>query len=160
MILQWLCLLLINCFNKQPEIKDQTTIEIIDSVIKHFNKLPTNSKIHTFLIYNLPCSSFGVFKTIVKDFLITMEYLETPKTIKLQTITYEDTSYIKYFKKAVTDVHTREDVKKEILYILSALKNHLNIIANSQPDYYHYYSSRCDLIIGHCVCILETLTHE
>lgn len=160
MILQWLITFIINSFNKQPEIKNQTTVEIIDSVIKHFNGLTINQSFNKFMVYKLPCKSYKDLKSIVAGFIVTMENLETPKTIKLQTIEYEEINYTSYFKKGLSAVYTRSEVKADIFNILNKLKFQLELLNEIKDESYSYYSSRSEIIIGHCVNILEILTHE
>lgn len=160
MVLQWLSMFLTNCFNKQPEVIEQTTLEMIDSLLIHFKKMPVNKTFNKFMSYELPCKTYRDYKSIVGDFFISMEYLRTPKTIKLQTIKYNDVNYFVYFKRGLNDVYTRDDAKAEMVTMLNKLRKLLSSVQSSQPENYLYYSSRSEIIIAHCVSILEILTHE
>lgn len=160
MILQWLTAFLMNCFNKQPEITEQTTIEMIDTLLIHFKGMPVNKTFNRFMSYEFPCKTYRDYKAIVGDFFVSMEYLKTPKTLKLQTIKYNEVNYFVYFKRGLNDVYAREDAKAEMVTMLNKLRKLLSSVQSSQPENYSYYSSRSEIIIAHCVNILETLTHE
>lgn len=160
MILQWIACFIIHTFDSKQPIRDLNTVEIIDSVIEHYSVLELNPKTHPFIVYSLPMKSFYAFKELVKKFISAIEYSETPKFLNLITIANEENGYIKYFKRAPKGFLNREQARVEVLALLKTIKRHLELISKTNSEDYTYYSSRAEIIISHCVSILEVLTHE
>jgi len=149
---------ILGLFNtNEPEIKDLSSIEIIDSLITHYKFLGCVDPVTKFTVYNLPCSSFSNFTNVIYEFIEEIEKQTTSSFTKFNTVKFNEELYIRYFKMG-NRFYTREEATRSLITILERLGKALYTVEKSELKF--YYDSRAYIILEFTVLLLQALHNE